>query len=87
MSQKITYFCEEVIIKRGIIPVGLEQFADLIILVAAVLVAVTNIWKFFVNSGKGIRKKVTEVSEDKEKDFKDKVDARVKEVVQPMLNQ
>jgi hypothetical protein len=67
--------------------VGLEQFADLIILVAAVLVAVTNIWKFFVNSGKGIRKKVTEVSEDKEKEFNDKVDARVKEVVQPMLNQ
>ena len=66
---------------------GFEQFADLIILVAAVLVAVTNIWKFFVNSGKGIRKKVTEVSEDKEKEFNDKVDARVKKVVQPMLDQ
>ena len=49
--------------------------------------ALTNIWKFFVNSGKGIRKKVNEVSEDKEKEFNDKVDARVKEVAQPMLDQ
>ena len=66
---------------------GLEQFADLIILIGAFVVAVANIWKFFVNSGKGIRKKVTEVSEDKEKEFNDKVDARVKEVAQPMLDQ
>ena len=63
------------------------QVADYVILIAAVLVALTNIWKFFVNSGKGIRKKVNEVSEDKEKEFNDKVDARVKEVAQPMLDQ
>ena len=63
------------------------QVADYIVLIAAVLVALTNIWKFFVNSGKGIKKKVNEVSEDKEKEFNDKVDARVKEVAQPMLDQ
>ena len=63
------------------------QVADIIVLIAAVLVALTNIWKFFVNSGKGIRKKVNEVSEDKEKEFNEKVDARVREVAQPMLDQ
>ena len=37
------------------------------------------------NSGKGIRKKVEEVNEEKEKEFNEKVDARAREIVTPML--
>lgn len=59
---------------------------DIIILVAAVLVAITNIYKFFANSGKGIKKRVDEVNAEREADFNAKVDARVKEVAQPMVD-
>jgi hypothetical protein len=41
---------------------------DLIILVAAVLVAIANIYKFFNNSGKGVRKKLDEVKAQQKQD-------------------
>lgn len=65
---------------------GLEMICDIIILVAAVLVAITNIYKFFTNSGKGIKKKVDEVTAEKEAEFNAKVDERVKQVAQPMID-
>ena len=65
----------------------LASATDIIILVAAVLVAVTNIYKFFVNSGKGLKKTVTDVREKEEKEFNEKVDARIKATVGPMIEQ
>lgn len=66
---------------------GLGMICDVIILIAAVLVAITNIYKFFANSGKGIKKKVDDVNAEKEKELQEKIDARAKEVVKPMLEQ
>lgn len=66
---------------------GLGAICDIIILVAAVLVAITNIYKFFSNSGKGIKKKVDESNAEKERELQEKIDARTKELVQPMLEQ
>ena len=65
---------------------GLGMICDIIILIAAVCVAITNIYKFFANSGKGIKKKVDEVSAEREADFNAKVDERVKTVAQPMID-
>ena len=65
----------------------LEIICDIIILVAAVLVAVTNIYKFFVNSGKGIKKTVEDVKQKEEKELNEKIDARIKEVVEPMIEE
>lgn len=65
----------------------LGMIVDVIILIGALVVAITNIWKFFSNSGKGIRKKVDEVNEEKEKEFNEKVDARAREIVTPMLEE
>lgn len=65
---------------------GLGVICDIIILVAAVLVAVTNIYNFFAKSGKGIKKKVDEVTAEKEAEFNAKVDERVKLVAQPMID-
>ena len=56
---------------------GLGEICDIIILVAAVLVAVTNIYKFFANGGKGIKKKVDEINEEKEQELNSKIDARL----------
>jgi hypothetical protein len=67
-------------------PMGLGMICDIIILVAAVLVAITNIYKFFANSGKGIKKRVDEVTAEREADFNAKVDERVKIVAQPMID-
>jgi hypothetical protein len=51
------------------------------------LLAITNIWKFFTNSGKGIKKRVDQVAEEKEREFNEKVDARALEIVTPLLEQ
>lgn len=64
----------------------LGVICDVIILVAAVLGAIGGIWKFILNSGKGIKKTVDKVAEDKEAEFNAKVDARIKEKVQPMID-
>lgn len=65
----------------------LAVICDVIILIAAVLGAITAIWKFIFNSGKGIKKTVDKVAEEKEAEFNAKVDARVAEKVQPMIDQ
>ena len=64
----------------------LGMICDVIILVAAVLGAIGGIWKFILNSGKGIKKTVNKVAEDKEAEFNARVDARIKEKVQPMID-
>lgn len=63
----------------------ISTICDIIILIAAVLVAITNIYKFFTNSGKGIKKRVDEANEEKEREFNEKVDARAREIVIPLL--
>jgi hypothetical protein len=65
----------------------ISTICDIIILIAAVLLAITNIWKFFTNSGKGIKKRVDQVAEEKEREFNEKVDARALEIVTPLLEQ
>ena len=65
---------------------GLEVICDIIILIAAVLVAITNIYKFFKNSGKGIKDKVEEVAAEREAEFNAKVDERARQVAQPMID-
>jgi hypothetical protein len=68
-------------------PMGnLSVLCDIIILVAAVLVAITNIYNFFFRSGKFIKKKVDQAEETKEAEFNLKVDERVKLVAQPMID-
>ena len=51
----------------------LSSICDLIILVAAVLVAITQIYNFFSKSGKGIRNKVNQVRTDSEKAEEEKI--------------
>ena len=63
----------------------LGTICDVIILIAAVLGAIGGIWKFILNSGKGIKKTVDKVTEEKETEFNAKVDERVKQVAQPMI--
>lgn len=65
----------------------LSAISSVVILVAGFLVAVTNIYNFFAKSGKGIKKRVDEINEEKEKEFNKKVEAKIQERVKPMLEQ
>ena len=65
----------------------LAAFCDIIILIAAVLGAITGIYNFFSKSGKGIKRKVDKVKEEQEKEFNQKVDDRIIMKVQPMIEQ
>ena len=60
---------------------------DIIIFIAAILGAIAGIWKFCHNLGKGVKGKVDESKAQQEAEFNEKVDARVKLAVQPMLDQ
>lgn len=60
---------------------------DIIIFVAAICAAIAGIWKFFHNIGKGVKGKVDETKANQEADFNARVDARIKEKTQPMLDQ
>lgn len=62
---------------------GLGVICDIIILVAAVLVAITNIYNFFKNSGKGIKKKAQQIQENRDQEFQEKV----RDTVTPMMEQ
>lgn len=63
----------------------LGVICDVIILVAAVLVAITNIYNFFANSGKGIKKKVDEVKTEQENELNARIDTRLKIVLPDIL--
>lgn len=63
----------------------LGAICDIIILVAAVLVAISNIWKFFANSKKGIKQKVDEVKTEQENELNERIDARLKVVLPEIL--
>lgn len=60
---------------------------DVIIFIAAICAAIAGIWKFFHNIGKGVKGKVDETKANQEADFNARVDARIKEKTQPMLDQ
>lgn len=63
----------------------LQTVCNFIILISATIVAATNIYKFFANSGKGIKSKVDQAKEDQEREFNEKVDTRIQVIVPPML--
>ena len=65
----------------------LSQIVDIIILVGAFVVAITNIYKFVSNGGLKIKKRVDDVREREEQELQEKIDARITEKVQPMLDQ
>ena len=65
----------------------MEVICDIIILVGAVVAAIAGIWKFILNSGKGIKKTVDKVAEEREAELISKIDKRIEEKVQPMLEQ
>lgn len=64
----------------------LGMICDIIILASAVCVAIANIYKFFANSGRGLKKKVDQVSAEKEAEFNAKVDERARQIAQPMID-
>lgn len=64
----------------------LGVICDYIILIGAVVGAITAIWKFVLNSGKGIKKTVDKAAEEKEAEFNAKVDERARQVAQPMID-
>ena len=63
----------------------LGAICDIIILIAAVLVAFTNIYKFFFNSGKGIKKRVDTAKEESEKAERERVINILNEVLPDIL--
>lgn len=65
----------------------LSQIVDIIILVGAFVVAITNIYKFVANGGLKIKKRVDDVREREEQELQEKIDARITEKVQPMIDQ
>lgn len=64
----------------------LQTICDYIILISAVAVAISNIYRFLTRSKRDIKKQVQQTRMEQEQEFNNKVDARVKEVVQPMLD-
>lgn len=65
----------------------LSSAVDIIVLISALCIAVTNIYKFFANGKKGIQRRVDTAREEQEQEFNRKVDERVREIVQPMIDQ
>ena len=62
-------------------------FADIVILVGAFLAAILTIYNFFFKAGKGIKGKVDQAKQEEEDELNRKIDARIKAVVTPMLEQ
>ena len=65
----------------------LSNIVDIIILLGAVFVAITNIYKFLSGSRKGIQNHVEQVREENERELQEKIEAKTREVVTPMLEQ
>ena len=59
----------------------LSSAVDIIVLISALCIAVTNIYKFFANGTKGIQRRVDTAREEQEQEFNRKVDERVREIV------
>jgi hypothetical protein len=68
---------KNIITKEGM-PMDLGVICDYIILIGAVVGAITVIWKFVLNSGKGIKRTVDKATEEKEAEFNAKVDERAR---------
>lgn len=66
---------------------NLGMICDVIILIAAVLVAITNIWKFFSGAGRGVRQRVEQVREDNERELNEQIDARLRAVLPDILKE
>ena len=58
---------------------------DIIILIGAVLVAITTIYNFFRKAGKGVKDRVDEVKQAQEDEFNQRIDGRLKEVLPCIL--
>ena len=62
-------------------------FADIVILVGAFVGAILTIYNFFFKAGKGIKGKVDQAKQEGEDELQKKIDARIKALVPPMLEQ
>lgn len=65
----------------------LAAIGDIIILIGAVLVGITTIYKFFSNAGKGVRNKVKQVQQAQEQTLNEAIDERLKTVLPDILKQ
>ena len=65
----------------------LGQITDVIILVAAVLAAITTIYKFITSSGKFVSKKAQEAKAQAEREEKERIQNVVKEMMPDILYQ
>lgn len=61
----------------------LATICDIIVMIAAVCTALAAIWKFVLNSGKGVKKTAAKIKEKEEAALKQKID----EAISPVLFQ
>jgi hypothetical protein len=66
---------------------NLATFVDVVILVGAFFAAILTIYNFFFKAGKGIKGKVDQAKQEEEEELNRKIDARIKALVPPMLDQ
>lgn len=65
----------------------LEIICDIIILIAAVLVAITNIYKFFTGAGRGVQQRIEQAREDNERELNEQIDNRLKAILPDILKE
>lgn len=65
----------------------LSSICDIVILISAFLLAVSRIYHFFSDAGKGVKKKVDKAKEVEQKEFNERVDARLREVLPDILKE
>lgn len=66
---------------------SLAVICDVVILIGAVLVAITTIYKFFANAGKGVRDRVNQAHQAQQQTLNDNIDERLKAVLPDILKQ
>ena len=66
---------------------NLATFVDIVILVGAFVGAILTIYNFCFKAGKGIKGKVDQAKQEEEEELQNKIDARIKALVPPMLDQ
>jgi uncharacterized membrane protein YgaE (UPF0421/DUF939 family) len=66
---------------------NLATFVDIVILVGAFVGAIATIYNFFFKAKKDIKEKVNQTKQQEEDELQKKIDARIKALVPPMLEQ
>jgi hypothetical protein len=62
-------------------------FVDIVILVGAFVGAIATVYNFFFKAKKDIKEKVDQAKQEEEAELNKKIDARIKALVPPMLEQ